>query len=134
MPITYSLDQMNRVVRARAWDLISNEDLHSYYHKLIADIRFNRDFRELLDLSAVRDFLVDTYLIAEVAAWPAFHEGTRRAFVAASDLAFGLSRMFAAYADCVGQRVEVFRETRDAEEWLDYCALFAPELPPSRAA
>jgi hypothetical protein len=134
MPITYSLDQMNRVVRSRAWGMLSNDDLHSYYHKLIADVRFNRDFRELFDLSGVGDFLVETYLIAEVAAWPAFQEGTRRAFVAVSDLAFGLSRMFATHADCVGQRVEVFRATRDAEEWLDYCALWAPELPPSCAA
>lgn len=134
MPIAYSLDQMNRVVRTRAWGVFSNEDLHSYYHKLIADIRFDRDFRELLDLSGVREFLVETYLIAEVAAWPAFREGTRRAFVAVSDLAFGLSRMFATYADCVGQRVEVFRTTRDAEEWLDWSALSAPELPPHCAA
>jgi hypothetical protein len=46
MPISYSVDQMNRVVRSRAWGVFSNEDLHSYYHKLTTDIRFNRDFRE----------------------------------------------------------------------------------------
>lgn len=133
MPITYTVDPMNRVVRTRAWGAFSNDDLHGYYHDLTSDVRFDRDFRELFDLTAVRDFQVETYLIAEVAAWPAFQTGTRRAFVAVSDLAYGLSRMFATYADCVGQRVQVFRETRDAEDWLDWSARTAPEQPPCAA-
>jgi hypothetical protein len=134
MPIAYSLDQVNRVVRTRAWGTFSNQDLHSYYHKLTADVRFDRDFRELFDLRAVHDFLVEAFMIAEVAAWPAFQAGTRRAFIVASDLAFGLSRMFATYADCAGQTVQVFREARDARAWLDWGALTAPKHPPSCAA
>jgi hypothetical protein len=43
----------------------------------------------------------------------------RRALVAATDHAYGLSRIFAAYADTGLQEVKVFRDMPAAERWLD---------------
>jgi hypothetical protein len=119
MPISYSVDTENRLVLSRAWGPLSNTDLHSYYHALAIDRLFRPDFRELLDLTAVLQFLVDSKVLAEIAAWPTFRAATRRAIVAASDVAFGLSRMFATYAEIAGQSVSVFREACTAEAWLE---------------
>ncbi|HEV7990258.1 MAG TPA: hypothetical protein VGP25_00440 [Gemmatimonadaceae bacterium] len=134
MPMAYSLDQMNCLVRTRAWGSVTNADLHGYYHGLAADPRFGRDFRELVDLSAVLHFVVESTLIREVASWTVFRAGARRAFIAITDLAFGLSRMFSAYAEDAGQHIEVFRDAGAAERWLEQSEGCSPGHPPARAA
>ncbi|MFI5256731.1 MAG: hypothetical protein ACHQRK_05660 [Gemmatimonadales bacterium] len=134
MPTAYSLDPMHRLVRTRAWGSVSNEELRDYYHRLAGDGRFHPDFRELVDLRGVLIFHVDSMMIAEVAAWPIFDAGVRRAIIAFSDIAFGLSRMFATYADAGGQDVQVFRNARAAEEWLESPDGVVPDLPPACAA
>jgi hypothetical protein len=130
---------MNRLVRARAWGPLSNTDLHSYYHTLVIDRLFRPNFRELLDLTGVMQFLVDSKVLAEIAAWPTFIDATRRAIVAGSDVAYGLSRMFATYAEIAGQSVSVFREACTAEAWLEDARAMeenrlASEHSPPRAA
>lgn len=131
MPISYSLDTKNRLVRARAWGPLSNTDLHSYYHAIVIDRLFQPEFRELFDLTAVLQFLVDSKVLAEIAAWPTFKAATRRAIVAASDIGYGLSRMFATYAEIAGQSVSVFREACTAEAWLDDARAMEEDRLPS---
>lgn len=134
MPNAYSLDPLHRLVRGRIWGDLRNDDLAGFYLRLAADARFVPNYRELLDLRGVLRFLLDSSFIADVAAWPVFKAGSRRAFIAASEVAYGLSRMFAIHADAIGQDVQVFRSERLAEEWLESPENVAPELPPAQAA
>jgi hypothetical protein len=46
-----------------------------------------------------------------------FAPGTRRAFVVARDVDYGMSRLFQAYV-VEGVVLEVFRDMEKAEEWL----------------
>jgi hypothetical protein len=119
VPTSYQIDPVQQLVRCRAWGVISNADPRDHYHSLVADPRFRASFRHLVDLQAVTEFTLESWMIAEVASWPVFDAGTRRAIVAETDVAFGLSRMFSLMAERVGQLVRVFRGLEDAEEWLD---------------
>lgn len=47
-----------------------------------------------------------------------FASGTRRALVCSDDTTFGLCRMYATYAEGLGQVINVFRDTKSAEAWF----------------
>jgi hypothetical protein len=117
--MSYTIDPQQGLVRTRAWATCTSADLRGLYHRLIADPRFRPDFLHLTNLEAVTEFAVDACAIVETASWPVFDAGTRRAIVAPSDIAFGLSRMFSLCAERVGQNVRVFRDAVEAMEWLN---------------
>jgi hypothetical protein len=119
MPSSYQIDVIQQLVRTRAWGELTNENLRDHYHRLAVDPRFRPTFRQLTNLDEVITFAIKHWMIAEAASWPVFDVGTRRAVVAASDVAFGLARMFSLNAERVGQNVRVFRLEGEAEEWLD---------------
>jgi hypothetical protein len=119
MPTSYEIDPVQELVRCRARGVFSNADLRDHYHALVADPRFHSSYRCLIDLRDVTDFALESWMIAEVASWPVFDAGTRRAIVADTDVAFGLARMFSLIAERVGQDIHVFRGLEEALEWLD---------------
>ncbi len=119
MPIHYRIDPIRRMVCARGWGVVTNDDLRDYYHHLIADNRFRPDYRQLTTLDEVTAFQVDTCVLAEAAGWSIYDLGTRRAIVARADVAFGLARMFSVYAERVGQNVRAFRDAAGALAWID---------------
>jgi hypothetical protein len=119
MPMSYSIVPEQRLVLCRAWGVLSNEDLHEHYRNIAADPQFRPEYRQFGDLRAVTRLIADSTAIAAAASLTVFAPGARRALVAPSDITFGLARMFASYAEDAGQLVRVFREVRDAEEWLE---------------
>lgn len=118
MPASYEIDPQQRLVISRAWGVLSDDDLHEHYAALTADPAFDPSFRQLADMRDVTRVTTSSTAIEEAAEIPAFTPGVRRAVVAAADLHFGLARMFAAYAESLGQEVRVFRELGAAREWL----------------
>jgi hypothetical protein len=130
MSITYSIDQERHLVRSRGWGVISTEDLNDWIGSLLADRLFRADFRSLIDLSLVTDITVDAVALARAASTPLFDPGVRRAIVATSDSVFGVARMFASYAERIGQVLMVFRELWLAEEWLGLDIFPGGALPP----
>jgi hypothetical protein len=98
--------------------VLTDADLHGHYASLARDPQFHADYRQLSDLSDVQQVAASRSTIASVASLSVFSPGTRRALVAPSDAAFGLSRMFATYAEEVGQNVQVFRTETEAVAWL----------------
>lgn len=71
------------------------------------------------DVSSIQsDHLKDIASLAKQAA-PGGRSG-RTAIVSASDLGFGISRMYGAFAEMSGQSVEVrsFRSRKEAEDWI----------------
>jgi hypothetical protein len=98
--------------------VLTDSDLRGHYESLAADPQFHSTYRQLSDLSEVQKVEAGRSTIASVASLSVFSPGTRRALIAPSDAAFGLSRMFATYADDVGQNVHVFRSATEAVAWL----------------
>lgn len=118
MGMSYSIDRARRVVLTRAWDVLTFKELHDVMTGIAADPAFDASFSSLADLSRVTSIDIDPAGVASVALAPLFGPTTRRAIVAPSDLAFGMARMFATYADQASQDVRVFREMALAEAWL----------------
>lgn len=119
MSMSYKIDQERRVVLTRAWGVLSTQELVEVTSRILLDPRFDPTYRSLGDLRDVTDITVDALHTAHMAATPLFALDTRRAIVATSDVAYGMARMFAAYAERNGQEVRIFREMAEAEEWLE---------------
>ena len=118
MSMSYTIDPARRLVRTRAWGVLSTTDLQDSSSRLMADARFEPRYRSLVDLREVTGVSADMEALAQTAAVPLFAEGVQRAIVASSDVAFGIARMYATFAERTGGDVRVFRELEHASDWL----------------
>src|SRR4051812_35474084 len=118
MPASHTIDVQQRLVRSRAWGALSEADLIAHYRAIREDPRFDPTFSQLGDLREVSEFLMSSTAIRREAGVHVFDRHARRALVASSDIAFGLSRMYATEAEGATQFVQVFRDMAEAEEWL----------------
>lgn len=118
MPVSYSINRDQCLVVSRLWGTLTEDDVHEHNRKLRVDPAFDPGYRQLIDVTGLTEILVGTQAITETARDQYFTPGTRRAFVATSETAFGLARMFAMRAEASGQTIEVFRDRERAEEWL----------------
>jgi hypothetical protein len=82
---------------------------------------FDPGFNQLLDFTQATRFDATSGQLRAIAAQPLFSRTSRRAIVATNPTIFGLARMFESYRSIsdIGERVMVFREVREALEWLD---------------
>ena len=117
--MNYRIDQERGIVFTRGWGELSTRQLFDVMSQILLDPRFDPGYRSLGDLRDVTSITVDTFATAQAAASPLFADGTRRAIVASSDVAFGMARMFASFSERSGQEVRVFRDMQLAEAWLD---------------
>jgi len=118
LPVSYLIDQNQRIVFSFLSGSVTETEVHEHNRTLRTDPDFNPSYRQLVDCTGVTEILIGTATINAVSQHQFFAPGTRRAFIATSDVAFGLARMFALQAEGSGQTIEVFRERRVAEEWL----------------
>jgi hypothetical protein len=118
LPITYTIDQARRLVVTRLWNDVSEDEVHFHNDSLRNDPLFDPGYRQLTDMSDLREIKVGTGMIRETAEDNFFRPGVRRAIVARTDGVFGMARMFAIHSESAGQTVEVFRDLPSAEGWL----------------
>ena len=87
------------------------------------DPRRKESLDELVDLSGVQGGSVPTRAIRDLAQFLLEKDrntpGTKLAFIAPSDAAFGLARMFEAYRDHPSFEIRVFRDSASALGWLE---------------
>ncbi|HEX6038565.1 hypothetical protein [Longimicrobium sp.] len=119
MPAAYRIDPERAIVLSRAWGTLGDADITAHYTALAADPAFDPAYRQLVDLREVTAVDLSAAHIAEIAKRAVFRPGARRAYVAPTDVAFGVARMLEAYAESIGGDVEVFRDLPSAERWLD---------------
>ncbi len=119
MGMTYRIDPERRLVLTRAWGVLTTPELEDVMSRILLDPRFDPTYRSLGDLREVTAMEIDPMDAARTAASPIFAHGVRRAIVATSDVAYGMARMFATFAQRSGQEVRIFREMQPAEEWLE---------------
>jgi len=118
MPITYTIDPEKKLVLTRIWGAATENEVAEHNRSLRVDPQFDPHFRQLADLTGLTAILVSTKVVEETAHDQYFAPGTRRAFVATDDAAFGMARMFALHAEGLGQTIHVFRDRTAAEAWL----------------
>ena len=118
MPATYSIDVERKLVVSRAWGAMTDDDVREHGRLLRADPLFDPTFRQLVDMCGITEDLVDTSTKQQASNDQIFAPGVRRAWVASKDYSFGMARMYAVAAERQGQTIGVFREIREAEEWL----------------
>ena len=118
MPLAYRIDPSRAIVLSRAWGPLPDADVHAFYARLRSDPAFDPAFRHLVDLCEVPRVTASADALGRMARASPFAPGARRAVVVAADLAHGLARMFAAYAELTGGEVAVFRDFGEAEQWL----------------
>ena len=103
---------------SRLWGPVTEDEVHDHNTRLRTDPAFDAGYRQLVDLTGITEIRVRSSTVNVTAMDQFFTPGTRRAFVASTDAAFGMARMFALQAEGSGQTIEVFRDRKKAEEWL----------------
>jgi hypothetical protein len=118
LPATYEIDPHRRLITSRLWGAVTDVEVYDHNEKLRADPNFDPTYQQLTDLSGVTEIGVTTGMINTTSLDQFFEPGTRRAILATDDGVFGMARMFAIRAESVGQTIQVFRDERQARDWL----------------
>jgi hypothetical protein len=120
MPWNYEVDADRRLVRARAWGVLTHDEITGLRLRYTGDPAFQPDFSQLFDLREVTSITATLDELQEVASFSVFGRGARRAFVATNPVPYAFSRMYEAYREFNGgqEEIEVFRSIEDAEKWL----------------
>src|SRR5437879_3373414 len=119
MPAEYQIDLPRRLVLSRAWGEATSADFIAHGHRLLADPGFSPDFRQLWDLTELKQSHTDFSQLAEMAKMAVFAPTSRRAFLAPVDVAFGVARMFQMLRETKGETgIRVFRDRAEALHWL----------------
>lgn len=122
MPGGYTIDIARRLVISRGWGAVSGDDLLWHARAVRADPRFEPGFSQLADLSGVTDLGARPAAMRLLAIENPFGAGSRRAFVASSDVAFGMARMYELMTDQSPDESRVFRDLSVAIDWLGMAA------------
>ena len=118
MPVSYLIDTTRRIVFSRGWGVLTDAEIAAHPHALRADARFEAEFNQIVDFRALTEIRVSSGGVREVARMSPFKRDARRAFVVATDEAFGLTRMFGFFTDSSHEKFAIFHEIEPALEWI----------------
>ena len=121
MPVTYSIDVSERLIRTRCAGNVTVSEVLEHFQTLVADSLLTDhldvllDVRETTSLPDRNQLAAVTYALGQVGEKVKFK---LCAIVAASDAMYGMQRMFEVMAQPHFQQICVFREIAEAETWL----------------
>jgi hypothetical protein len=123
MPVSYEIDRARGLVRFEFRDPASVAATLERLRELRADPALPARLDLLVDLRGTPPDLPGSAELRAIASEIGRLGGRERfgacALVASSDSVYGVSRMFAVYAEpSFGASVQVFRELGEAEDWL----------------
>ena len=120
MSIRYRIDLKQEIVYITADGILTDDQLRKFLKKLLRDTDFHPNFNRLADYRAVESFELTGTDVRRLAGAKGTtkSEGSRRAFVVSSDLAYGMARMFQSLADDSPVTIEVFKDMTEARKWL----------------
>ncbi len=120
MPIRYRIDLKQEIVYTTADGVLTDAELAENQDNLRKDPDFHPSFNRLADYRAVESFELTGTDVRRLAGAKGItkSEGSRRAFVVSSDLAYGMARMFQILADDTPVTIEVFKDMTEARKWL----------------
>jgi hypothetical protein len=121
--ITFALDQATRIRMAQYTGIVDDAQLLTSYAALLSDPDYDATLNDLVDLRGVARLEISADAMRQLISMyrPVDKLGvrTRLAVVAASDVTFGMSRMYELLrGDEVPEEIRVFRSYDDAVAWL----------------
>ena len=122
MPMTYHVDHGQMLIISEGHGVVSAKELCVYYDDMTDDTDLPDGYDILCDLTKVEKFDMDYSNISRVVrstenSRRAKHIG-RVAFLAESDVQYGIANMYAAMGLIEGGDFKVFRRAADATDWL----------------
>ena len=134
MPTEFTIHPNLGVVISRGNGVFTQADFLDHMARMSTDPQFHPDLNHIVDCRAITKMDLSHDQIKGLAGRSIFSTRSRRAFVVASELQYGLTRMFAAYREIkAGQEVMVFDNPSPALAWLG----LPPDLsldPPTQTA
>ena len=121
MPVTYVIDASRALVITTGTGAVTFQEIVSHQDRLLSDPQFSPDFDQLIDCRQATDIVVTSAQARQIASRQLFSPKSRRAFLAANTLVFGIARMMQAYNEVSAwpSTPEVFSDLAAALEWLD---------------
>jgi len=122
MPIPYEIDVARERIHTRCIGDVKLPDVVAHFRALVADPRLPHrldvllDFRELTtfpDGGQLQSVAIEIRQLLAKVAW------RRCAVIGATDLAFGIGRMFEMITEPSFRKTMVFRDLEAANRWLD---------------
>jgi hypothetical protein len=118
MPLEYRIDVSLRTLFTRVFGVLTDADARRHVEDLRNHPDFESDFNQLFDAREASRVELSGACVREIAAERFFGEGSLRAFVVGTDIAFGMARMFEMLRDDAPEQIRVFRNIDDARAWL----------------
>ena len=118
MPIEYRIEVPLRTLFTRVFGVFTDADARGLVEDLRSDPDFDSSLNQLFDARGVTSLELSGTCVREIAAVRMLGEGSRRAFVVGSDVAFGMARMFEMLRDDALDQIRVFKNIEDARAWL----------------
>jgi hypothetical protein len=116
MPLGFHIDTDRRVIFVRGWGTVTDADVRAHGAALRVDPRFDPTWPVLGDGRDIDDLRVTGGFLRHYQS--PFDGSTKRALVVASDVVFGMARMYGFLATDDDQAVAVMRSMPSAVEWL----------------
>ena len=101
-----------------AHGILTDQDAYSHQDNLRNDPEFDPGYSQFFNFIKVTKAELSTDAIHRLAEKNPFGLGSKRAFVAPSDMMFGLSRMFQVLITDHKDELTVFRDIDDARKYL----------------
>jgi hypothetical protein len=118
VPLSYQIDKQNNVLVCKVSGALSADDVRKMRANLREDEAFSSDLYLLFDMLDNTEFGISPSEFRELAAESPMGKQSRRAYVAPSELAFGLLRIFAGHSLADPAYFRVFRDLAEARLWL----------------
>lgn len=122
MPMTYTIEPEKNLVVTTGAGVLTDDDVMAHRRALSADPRFSPQMRELSDIRQVADFQVTPAGIRMMVAADVKMVSSggmhKLAVVAEGNVAYGMSRMYQTLGEPNIRSVGVFRNYKEAEQWL----------------
>lgn len=113
------IDNERRLITVVVQGELTDSDLLRGEERLRARPDFCADFDELVDLKAADGRRVTADGVRSLARRPpVFSAGSRRALVVATEMGYGMARMYELIQGGEAGEIRVFRDRAEAERWL----------------
>lgn len=119
MPAFYKIDKERRLVLTTGSGVYTLADAVSHMDKLSKDPDFDPSFSQIVDFTQVTRIELSADEIRRLAQRTIFSPHSRRAFIAADEVAFGVGRMFEILRGLEGDKgIRIFRSLEETLDWV----------------
>jgi hypothetical protein len=118
MPTGYHIDTSLRTIFRSFHGTLTHRDLIEDRKAIFADPAFDPTFQHLADVRPVVDIELSSNDIHHLASLPFLPKTSRKAYVVANDLQYGLLRMYQVLCGEDERTFRVFRSMEEAWDWL----------------